>query len=714
MKYIFIFSIFLGNIAYSNTYFVSTSGLSTNPGTIAQPWSISHAFSNTLANDTVWVKAGNYGVQNLILNASNTTFIGYKNFPWEITPAMPDSLSTFLLSNYDLVYPTIDGANRATAGTGINFGSNKTNITIKNFQIRNYQMGMSIVGRDNLIENIIANDIGDVNLFYSGVGVSVYGNKNLLKNAFVLNGAAEGIRISGDSNLVQYCKVYCNDTINAMEQGNPLTKYGDTDYYIYITANTNTKQGKYNVVEYCYLERISRRLAHVGHGGHGFSLTISYNHKPCLVGGGYCYDVTQKDYVVENNIIRNCTSKNVDECVMLRGDKVKYNLIEDVTSLSYGTFRIQNSSSYNTFNRCKIKNSYYWKDPSSSSIYRTPGFDFLASYYGDSTALNISSMETNSYPWELKLAGHHNTISNSIFDNVSAAVAFNNYSDFTYPSYHPLNGQAVDRINRKRVESNSFINCTFIALKIDTLTTSLVNRPALFTAMRGNSNNVFSNCIFDGFYNFESRNFAINTTTTVVSLHGIIPTNVSFKHCLFNGNNFDSQIISNGTLNPVIASTITAGANNQVAGTFSNCIVNDPLFVDRINRNYHLIVTSPCIDAGTSVALADDFDKNFRPNGVTHDIGAYEFHNLLSIQDNEHQDNVVSIYPNPSNSFINVKLDLNFVGSLYSIYDITGKVIVSGLIKSENTIVDMSYLSNGIYMFRVGESLKQTFKVLKQ
>ena len=653
MKYIFIFSIFLGNIAYSNTYFVSTSGLSTNPGTIAQPWSISHAFSNTLANDTVWVKAGNYGVQNLILNASNTTFIGYKNFPWEITPAMPDSLSTFLLSNYDLVYPTIDGANRATAGTGINFGSNKTNITIKNFQIRNYQMGMSIVGRDNLIENI-------------------------------------------------------------MEQGNPLTKYGDTDYYIYITANTNTKQGKYNVVEYCYLERISRRLAHVGHGGHGFSLTISYNHKPCLVGGGYCYDVTQKDYVVENNIIRNCTSKNVDECVMLRGDKVKYNLIEDVTSLSYGTFRIQNSSSYNKFNRCKIKNSYYWKDPSSSSIYRTPGFDFLASYYGDSTALNISSMETNSYPWELKLAGHHNTISNSIFDNVSAAVAFNNYSDFTYPSYHPLNGQAVDRINRKRVESNSFINCTFIALKIDTLTTSLVNRPALFTAMRGNSNNVFSNCIFDGFYNFESRNFAINTTTTVVSLHGIIPTNVSFKHCLFNGNNFDSQIISNGTLNPVIASTITAGANNQVAGTFSNCIVNDPLFVDRINRNYHLIVTSPCIDAGTSVALADDFDKNFRPNGVTHDIGAYEFHNLLSIQDNEHQDNVVSIYPNPSNSFINVKLDLNFVGSLYSIYDITGKVIVSGLIKSENTIVDMSYLSNGIYMFRVGESLKQTFKVLKQ
>lgn len=111
--------------------------------------------------------------------------------------------------------------------------------------------------------------------------------------------------------------------------------------------------------------------------GPWFSLTISYNHKQCAVGSGYCYDETQKEYVVEHNIIRHCTTKNIDECVMLRGDKVKFNLIEDVTSLSYGTLRIQNSASYNTFNRCHIKNSYYWKDKNSSSIYRTPGVDFL-------------------------------------------------------------------------------------------------------------------------------------------------------------------------------------------------------------------------------------------------------------------------------------------------------------------------------------------------
>lgn len=711
MKFLFILSIFLSNIAHSATYYVSTSGLSTNPGSILQPWSISHAFLNAVAGDTVWVKAGNYGIQNLNLNANNTTFLGYTNFPGEITQSIPDSLSTFLVSNYDLIYPTIDGVNRATAGTGIDFGTNKSNITIKNFQIRNYQMGISIVGRNNFIENIIGNDFGNVDVFYNGVGVSIYGNKNSLKNTFVLNGAAEGIRISGDSNLVQYCKVYCNDTINAMEQGNSNTRYGDTDYYLYITANTNTKQGKYNVVEYCYLERISRAIKHIGHGGHGFSLTISYNHKPCASGIGYCYDETQKDYVVEHNIIRNCTTKNIDECILLRGDKVKYNLIEDVSSLSYGTLRIQNSCSYNTFNRCHIKNSYYWKSSTSSSIYRLPGFDFFASYYGDSTAQNISSPETNSYPWEVEYAGHHNTISNSVFENVAAAVTFNNYSEFNYPSYHPLNGQAIDRINRKRVESNNFINCTFIALKSDSLTMLPVNRPTLFNAMRGNANNIFTNCIFDGFYNFESRSFALNTSASTVSLHGIIPTNVSFKHCLFNGNNFDDQIISNGVLVPADGAPLTAGSNNQVAGTFVNCIVQDPLFFDSANGDYSLDINSPCIDAGASVALVDDFEENPRPSGIGYDIGAFEFQNSTSIENSEQLANLSYVFPNPTNNCINIQLDKTLIGSSYLIYDITGKKIMSGLINSENMSVDIGNLSSGTYLLKID---KHTFKVIKE
>ena len=55
------FCMFFSQIAFSNVYYVSTSGLSTNPGTIEQPWSISHAFLSAQNSDTVWIKAGNYG-----------------------------------------------------------------------------------------------------------------------------------------------------------------------------------------------------------------------------------------------------------------------------------------------------------------------------------------------------------------------------------------------------------------------------------------------------------------------------------------------------------------------------------------------------------------------------------------------------------------------------------------------------------------------------
>jgi hypothetical protein len=43
-----------------------------------------------------------------------------------------------------------------------------------------------------------------------------------------------------------------------------------------------------------------------------------------------------------------------------------------------------------------------------------------------------------------------------------------------------------------------------------------------------------------------------------------------------------------------------------------------------------------------------------------------------------------------------------------------GKVILSGKIYTENTSVDMSNLSTGIYLFSVGENVKQTFKVIKE
>jgi hypothetical protein len=77
-------------------------------------------------------------------------------------------------------------------------------------------------------------------------------------------------------------------------------------------------------------------------------------------------------------------------------------------------------------------------------------------------------------------------------------------------------------------------------------------------------------------------------------------------------------------------------------------------------------------------------------------------------------ENLFTLYPNPTRGLVNVKTDSKLIGSVYSVYDNMGKVISSGKIYTENTSVDMSNLSTGIYLFSVGENVKQTFKVIKE
>jgi hypothetical protein len=74
----------------------------------------------------------------------------------------------------------------------------------------------------------------------------------------------------------------------------------------------------------------------------------------------------------------------------------------------------------------------------------------------------------------------------------------------------------------------------------------------------------------------------------------------------------------------------------------------------------------------------------------------------------------IVIYPNPVNGQINVKAVAKLFGSDYTVYDNTGKSVLSGKINSEKTVIDFGDISGGIYFFNVGSNLKQTFKVIKE
>ena len=53
-------------------------------------------------------------------------------------------------------------------------------------------------------------------------------------------------------------------------------------------------------------------------------------------------------------------------------------------------------------------------------------------------------------------------------------------------------------------------------------------------------------------------------------------------------------------------------------------------------------------------------------------------------------------------------------GSIYTINDNTGKIVLSGKINSVNTIIELGNLSGGTYLLSIGENLKQTFKIRKE
>ena len=84
----------------------------------------------------------------------------------------------------------------------------------------------------------------------------------------------------------------------------------------------------------------------------------------------------------------------------------------------------------------------------------------------------------------------------------------------------------------------------------------------------------------------------------------------------------------------------------------------------------------------------------------------------LSIENSE--PDFFSVFPNPAQNTINIKAYNKLIGKAYSIYNNTGKVVLSGKITSENTAIEIGDLPGGIYLFSVGENLKQTFKVIKQ
>ncbi|MFT4537347.1 MAG: polyhydroxybutyrate depolymerase, partial [Saprospiraceae bacterium] len=92
------------------------------------------------------------------------------------------------------------------------------------------------------------------------------------------------------------------------------------------------------------------------------------------------------------------------------------------------------------------------------------------------------------------------------------------------------------------------------------------------------------------------------------------------------------------------------------------------------------------------------FFSRFDINGIIETTSVNEFDNRQ-----------VTIYPNPTNTKIN--LSLNFSEEMnYELFSSLGKPLINGTIKTSDQEIDLSNLSPNIYYLKLGN---QVFKILK-
>jgi hypothetical protein len=132
----------------------------------------------------------------------------------------------------------------------------------------------------------------------------------------------------------------------------------------------------------------------------------------------------------------------------------------------------------------------------------------------------------------------------------------------------------------------------------------------------------------------------------------------------------------------------------QYSGVTTGTLTVSNVTMSNNNQNFRCIVSSgSCSD--------------------TSNVAVLTVNNNVSINETS-QDMLFSVFPNPAQSVINVNADSKLIGSVYSIYDNTGRVVLTGKLNSQSTTIELGNLSGGIYMFSVGENMKQKFKVIKE
>ena len=234
----------------------------------------------------------------------------------------------------------------------------------------------------------------------------------------------------------------------------------------------------------------------------------------------------------------------------------------------------------------------------------------------------------------------------------------------------------------RAVESGSTMNCKLInntySGNQDLGTATGLNNFSRATVGFAYSNGAFvgevSNCVFWG-----------NTAAggaTAKSITGIIT-------------NLGQNIMVNNSIGQ-------DGFSSIPAGSLTNTMNANPMFIDASNKDFTLNSGSPAIDSGNNAkvlaGMTTDLLGYDRIFNNTVDMGPYEYGATLGMDNFEMGKSDIKLYPNPAHSILNIKS--NSVVKQVSVFNVQGQKVL----ESTSSQINISKLSNGMYLIKIQDA----------
>ena len=201
----------------------------------------------------------------------------------------------------------------------------------------------------------------------------------------------------------------------------------------------------------------------------------------------------------------------------------------------------------------------------------------------------------------------------------------------------------------------------------------------------------------------DTCTFSLSSLATALTCNDFVPNGIEADQ-----SNTLINISMQGSTNAFIANPRISTVTDCVGDTIATGFINTSGQIGQSAQGY------PITSIGNTICYPITIEFIFENTDFEVDTCFLSLDNSSATSELSFGKGTFSIFPNPMNNEFYIHTNSGKVGTKYLIYDFTGKLMISGMLASENTHIDISNFLAGIYFIKMEDNLGQTFKIVKQ